>query len=119
MIGSGYVTRELCDVQSLASPGRWPIHDRAFPKNDKWKRVSKLIMDFARTHGTTELLMKLAFGQVDKCLFDVKSVSELKQQVVETLQRDGIHMSRTSKDRVDVPIDFRFLAALLTAAQDP
>ena len=28
-------------------------------------------------------------------------------------------MYRTSKDRVDVPIDFRFLAALLTAAQDP
>ena len=63
--------------------------------------------------------MKLALGQVDKCPFDVNSFSELKQQVVETLQRDGIHMSRTSKDRVDVPIDFRFLAALLTAAQDP
>ena len=119
MIGSGYVTRELCDGQSLASPGRWPIHDRAYPKNDKWKRASKVIMDFARVHGTAELLMKLALGQVDKCPFDVDSVSELKRQVVETLQRDGIHMSRTSKDRVDVPIDFRFLSALLTAAQDP
>ena len=119
MIGSGYVTRELCDGQSLASPGRWPIHDRACPENVQWKRVSKLIMDFDRTHGTTELLMKLALVQVDKCPFDVNSVSELKQQVVETLLRDGIHMSRTSKDRVDVPIDFRFLAALLTAAQDP
>ena len=117
MIGSGYVTRELCDGQSLSSPGRWPIHDRAYPKNDKWKRASKVIMDFARVHGTAELLMKLALGQVDKCPFDVNSVSELKQQVVETLQRDGIHMSRTSKDRVDVPIDF--LSALLTAAQDP
>ena len=63
--------------------------------------------------------MKLAPGQVDKCPFDGNSVSELKQQVVETLQRDGIHMSRTSKDRVHVPIDFSFLAALLTAAQDP
>ena len=119
MIGSGYVTRELCDGQSLASPGRWPIHDRAYPKNDKWKRASKVIMDFARVHGTAELLMKLALGQVDKCPFDVDSVSELKRQVVETLQRDGIHMSRTSKDRVDVPIDFRFLSALLTAAQGP
>ena len=54
MIGSGYVTRELCDGQSLASPGRWPIHDRAYPENVQWKKVSKLIMDFARTHGTTE-----------------------------------------------------------------
>ena len=63
--------------------------------------------------------MKLGLGQVDKCPFDVNSVSELKQQVVETLQRDGFHMSRTSNDRVDVPIDLRFLAALLTAAQDP
>ena len=113
MIGSG------CDGHSLASPGRWPTHDRAYPKNDKWKRASKVIMDFARVHGTAELLMKLALGQVDKCPFDVDSVSELKHQVVETLQRDGIHMSRTSKDRVDVPIDFRFLSALLTAAQDP
>ena len=119
MIGSGYVTRELCDGQSPASPGRWPIHDRAYPKNEKWKRASKLIVDFARVHGTAEPLMKLALGQVDKCPFDVDSVSELKRQVVETLQSDGIHMSRTSKDRVDVPIDFRFLSALLTAAQDP
>ena len=52
MIGSVDVTRELCDGQSLASPGRWPIHDRAYPNNDKWKRASKVIMDFARVHGT-------------------------------------------------------------------
>ena len=88
MIGSGCVTRALCDGQSLASRGRWPIHDRAHPENVQWKKVSKLVVDFARTHGATELLMKLALGQADKCPFDVNSVSELKQQVVETLQRE-------------------------------
>ena len=33
MIGSGFTTRDICDGQSLASPGRWPPHARKYPSS--------------------------------------------------------------------------------------
>ena len=33
MVGVGYVQREFCDGQSLASPGRWPPGSRVYPSS--------------------------------------------------------------------------------------
>ena len=35
MVGVGYTQRELCDGQSLASPGRWPPGSRVYPTSQK------------------------------------------------------------------------------------
>ena len=33
-IGNGYVSRDLCNGQSLASPGRWPSKKRRYPSGE-------------------------------------------------------------------------------------
>ena len=38
-VGVGYVSRELCDGQSLASPGRWSPEQRRYPQHEQWKAV--------------------------------------------------------------------------------
>ena len=52
-VGEGYVMREMCDGQSLASPGRWPIARRRYPASELWKVISSLEMEFAESHGTS------------------------------------------------------------------
>ena len=56
------MSRELCDGQTLASPGRWPVAQRRYPEDALWLTVSTKFMDYADRYGIPELLMKLAFG---------------------------------------------------------
>ena len=66
MVGSGYTNRTVCDGLSLSSPGRWAPHARKYPTTEHWREVSRLFMDFARRHGSADLLMKFAPGKVEE-----------------------------------------------------
>ena len=46
VVGAGFTMRELCDGQSLASPGRWPIIKRRDPASDAWVMMSGVVVDF-------------------------------------------------------------------------
>ena len=41
MVGVGYTQRELCDGQSLASPGRWPPGSRVYPTSRPWTQIAE------------------------------------------------------------------------------
>ena len=60
--------------------------------------------------------MKLAVGRVESCPFPEDSVLELKRKPVEALESTGHGLGRTAEDRVNVPLDYRLLQSLLTAA---
>ena len=119
VIGTGYTSRELCDGQTLASPGRWEPSLRTYPQNETWKEVSGILMDYARRKGTPELLARLALGKVDKCPFNAREVQELRDSIIDALESREIHLERMSEDRTNVPVDFRLVQALLAAAEDP
>ena len=119
LVGTGHTARQLCDGQTLASPGRWPPEQRRYPEGSSWKQVSALLFSFAREWGTPEFFMKLAVGRVKSCPFPEDSVLELKRKLVEALESSGHGLGRTAEDRDDVPVDYRLLQSLLTAAQDP
>ena len=118
-VGVGYTAREFCDGQTLASPGRWPPNQRRYPASVPWSRASGLLMDFARRAGTTDLLAKLAVGRVETCPFDTSEIQDLRRRIIEALAECGLHLNRTPDDRSDVPVDFRLVQLLLTAAEDP
>ena len=63
-VGVGYTTREYCDGQSLASPGRWASESRKYPTNPAWLAVESHYQAFAETYGTESLLVSLALGRV-------------------------------------------------------
>ena len=73
-------------------------------------------MSFAERQGNAELLMRLAVGRVEHCLFDSHSVREQKDSTVEVLKRHGFELRRELADLRDLPID---LDLLLRAAGDP
>ena len=52
MVGIGYTQREICDGQSLASPGRWPPGSRVYPSSAHWKLISDCHRRFTEHHGT-------------------------------------------------------------------
>ena len=62
-IGSGYTKRDLCDGQTLASPGRWPVELRNYSEHETWLFVAGLYTDFARRVGTPTLLTSLALAK--------------------------------------------------------
>ena len=119
MVGVGYTSREFCDGQSLASPGRWPVQQRQHPGSNQWKAVSGLFMGYAEKHAATQLLMSLALGLVERCPFGAHSVRELKESTIEAQETHGLELRRDATDRRDLPIDFRYLGLLLRAAGDP
>ena len=118
-VGVGYVSRELCDGQSLASPGRWSPEQRRYPQHEQWSAVVKLFENFANTYGTEELLTSLALRKVAECPFPLDEVRTLKADFVQCAERNGCYLRRESADRTNTPIDFRFLQLLLTVAGDP
>ena len=59
-VGIGYTSREYCDGQSLASPGRWR---RRYPDTVQWQSVVSSYVNFTEQHGTKDLLMNLALGR--------------------------------------------------------
>ena len=46
-IGSEYTMREVCDAQTLASPGRWLVEDSRFPGRAVFTEVADDFMSFA------------------------------------------------------------------------
>ena len=119
MVGVGYVQREFCDGQSLASPGRWPPGSRVYPSSAVWSSVQECFWRFTTHYWTEKLLVDLAMGKVEDSPFPPVEVLQLKQAVIDVAARAGICILRKSGDRVDVPIDYRFLDVLLRAADDP
>ena len=119
MVGVGYVQREFCDGQSLASPGRWSPEARVYPSSTAWSAVRECFWRFTTHYGTEKLLVDLAMGKVEESLFPLDEIQQLKQAVIGAAARAGIPILRKSGDRVDVPIDYRFLDVLLRASDDP
>ena len=119
-IGVGYVQRDFCDGQSLASPGRWAPGARVFPSMSAWTAVRDCVWKFTSHYGTERLLVELAMGKIQSSPFPPAEVAELKQQVVDTAARSGYEIVRRIGDpRTDVPTDYRFLDLLLRVAEDP
>ena len=110
---------EFCDGQSLTSPGRWPPSSRVYPCSTAWSSVRDCFWRFTTHYGTEKLLVDLAMGKVEESPFPPDEIQQLKQAVINAASRAGIHILRRSGDRVDVPIDYRFLDVLLRAADDP
>ena len=117
VVGVGYTSREFCDGQSLASPGRWPVQQRRYPGSPQWKEVSDMFMNFAERYGDAPLLLNLAVGRVEQCPFDPQSVRELKAATVEALKRHGLELGRKDADRTELTINYRYLDLLLRAAE--
>ena len=118
-VGVGYVQREFCDGQCLASPGRWPPGARTYPSSEVWISIRECFWRFTTHHGTEKLLVDLAMGKVEASPFPPDEILQLKQTVIDVAGRAGLRILRKSGDRMDVPIDYRFLDILLRAADDP
>ena len=118
-VGTGYLQRDYCDGQSLASPGRWPVDQRRYPSSRQWNGVVRIFRRFTEQFCTPDLLMRLALGRVEVCPFDSREVSELKESVIKELASEGLHLTRKAEDRADVPMDFRFFDLLLRSSEDP
>ena len=118
-VGVGYTSRDYCDGQGLPSPGRWPVKSRRYPSTTHWKKVMAKFAKFVDARCTPSLLMKLAMSKVETCPFDEAEIAELKGSVIASLASDGFELRRQHGDREDVPIDFRFLGLLLSAADAP
>ena len=118
-VGSGYTARELCDGQTLASPGRWEPSLRRYPTHSAWESVASHFREYTHRAGTPELLLRLAVGKVAVSPFPEEEVKQLRTQVVDELISQGYGPRRTATDRDNVPIDFRLLQSLLDAAGDP
>ena len=58
-------------------------------------------------------------GKVEESPFPPVEIKQLKQAVIDAAARAGISITRRSEDRVDIPIDYRFLDVLLRASGDP
>ena len=80
MVDSGYTSRAVCDGLSLSSPGRWAPHARKYPTTEHWREVSGFLMDFARRHGSADLLMKFALGKVEESPFGAEVDFHIEEQ---------------------------------------
>ena len=118
-VGVDYTSREYCDGQALASPGRWPISAPRYPQSASWKAVVACFSKFSERRCTTELLMDLALGRVKSCPFGADEIRSLKEEIVDSLTSAGHELSQEEADRKDVQIDFRFLDSLQRCAEDP
>ena len=118
-VGLGYTSREYCDGQSLASPGRWPPGSRNYPSRPDWVSVAKRYQKFTEHYGTEQLLVSLALGKVKESPFEKRDIDELKGAVIAELEARGYTLGRCDSDREDVPIYYRYLGLLLRVAEDP
>ena len=53
--GVGYVQRDFCDGQSLASPGRWTPSARVYPSTEHWNSISGVFQRFTVHFGSEDL----------------------------------------------------------------
>ena len=105
-VGVGYTSRNYCDGQGLALPGRWPIENRRYPRSLIWKKVAAKFGEYSRRTWNP-------MGRVTECPFDAVEVSKVKEGIGSCARK------KQRGDREEVPIDFRFLGLLLTADEDP
>ena len=103
-VGVGYVQRDLCDGQSLASPGRWPPGSRTYPSSDHWNRIMGIFQRFTDHFGTEKLLVSLAMAKVDTCPCVPADIAGLKHELIEIAAQSGFQLERKAGDRTDIPI---------------
>ena len=115
---TGCTSREIFHGQTLTSPGRWPVSQRRYPLDSTRLRIAAKFMNYADLHGPPQLLMDRAPVRVLKLPFDPTCVAAPKEEVVSDLAARGMELKRTSYDRVDLPIDFRFFSLLLSRPRD-
>ena len=96
----------------------WPHRDdglpamRRYPSSDTWTSVSDLVRKFSEHYATTQLLMDLALGRVEKCPFPSESAKRTQRRDHRTFcHHGGLNLDWASDDRNELPIDFRFLDA--------
>ena len=118
-VGVDYTARDMCDGQALPSPGRSPIASRRYPASPIWKAVTRKFEQLSAQCGTAELLMNLVLGRVQENPFSENDIQDLKQDVIDELERAGLELKREENDRRDIPTDFRYMDLLLKAAEDP
>ena len=82
MVGVGYTQRELCDGQSLASPGRWPPGSRVCPTSQPWIQIAECYARFADHYCTETLLVSFASGNVTECPFPAEEISILNRELL-------------------------------------
>ena len=99
-----------------ASGRRWP---ESTLSPVAWSSIAETFRDYANRLGTPDLLVKLACGRVVADPFEPRLVRQLKEEVLSTLESHRHSVLSKPGDRVDLPIDFRFLQQLLLAAEDP
>ena len=97
----GYVQRDLC-----------------YPSSDHWNRIMGIFQRFTDHFGTEKLLVSLSMGKVDPCPFQPADIVGFKNELIEATVHSGFHL-RKAGDRIDLPIDYRFLHMLLLMADDP
>ena len=102
-IGVGYTVRYICDGQSLASPGRWTPSIRRYPSSDMWTSVADLVRRFSEHFGTTQLLMDLALGRVEKWSWRAQSRDRLISVITRTELEQSKWWQKRASDRFQIP----------------
>ena len=74
---------------------------------------------FTDHFGPEKLLVSLAMGKVETCLFLPADIAGLKNELIEVAAQFGFQLERKAGDWTDTPIDYRFLHVLLLMANDP
>ena len=66
-------------------------------------------MKFTAHNGSSQVLTKLALGNVDSCPFLENAILELKTAIMTELAQHALQLGRQADERTDCPIDFRYL----------
>ena len=119
LVGVGYTTREFCDGQSLASPGRWAPESRKYPTSPAWLSVASLYQAFAEGYGTESLLVSLALGRVKEPPFEKEAVQELTESTIVELHGRGLVLEKSRETARTCLSTKGNLDLLLRAAGDP
>ena len=62
--------------------------------------------------------MNLALGKISSCPLSEDSAASLKNRIVKDLEYACFELMRELGDRIDIPIDYRFVDLLLRTAED-
>ena len=62
-VGVGFVSRELCDGQSLTSPVRWSPEQRRYPQHEQWKAVGQTLREVRQHVRHRRVIDELGTGE--------------------------------------------------------